>query len=105
MRAGSQVRHERFATLDAAVGALRVELDSLTPEAAREEVRFLARRIEPVDQVAARLEIAGPRGLRGGVDLRGDGSAEAYTGRVRRSVVQRGRGESAADALLRVLAT
>jgi hypothetical protein len=105
VRAGSRVRHERFETLDAAVDALRGELDSLTPDAPREEVSFFARRIEPVAQVSARLELAGPRGVRGGVDLRGDGSAEAYTGRLRRSVVERGRGESAADALLRTLAT
>jgi hypothetical protein len=42
----------------------------------------MSRRIEPARQVAARLEIAGRssrgRSVRGGVDLRGDGSVEAF---------------------------
>jgi len=107
-RAGSQVEHERLASLDDAIAALERRVASLAGEATREELRFLNRRIEPVRQVAARLEIAGPgrRGLgaRGGVDLRGDGSAEAYTGRVRRAVVPRLAGESAPQALRRALA-
>jgi hypothetical protein len=37
------------------------------------------------------------------VDLRGDGSAEAYTGRVRRSLVQLQAGETAYDGLRRAL--
>ena len=61
-------------------------------------MQFFSRRIEPSRQVAARLEIAGPgRGAaraRGGVDLRGDGSAEAYTGRMRRTIVEQRGGES-----------
>jgi hypothetical protein len=54
--------------------------------------------------VAVRGELAGPGGLRAGVDVRGDGSAEAYTGRWRRRLVERRTGETAYDALRRVLA-
>ena len=53
-------------------------------------------------QVAGRFELRGP-GVRGGVDLRGDGSAEAYTGRIRKAVVPREGHETAVQALTRAL--
>jgi hypothetical protein len=108
IRAGSQVEHEQLQTLADAIAALARHLDELASQSAKaEEVQFLRRRIEPVRQVAARLEIAGPgsrgRSVRGGVDLRGDGSVEAFTGRVRRALVERRAGESAPEALARAL--
>jgi hypothetical protein len=105
IRAGSTVEHERHDSLDGAIDALAAALAALAPGAPREEQRLFARRIEPIQQVAARLELAGPRGQRGGVDLRGDGSSEAFSGRLRRRVVERHKGESAPDALRRALAT
>ena len=70
----------------------------------RAEGGTLIRRLDPVQIVVARLELSGPRGLRAGVDVRGDGSSEAFTGRMRRRVVEQRRGESPYDALRRELA-
>jgi hypothetical protein len=107
-RAGSKVEREQLESLEQALAALERRVAELTPRASREEVRFLSRRFEPVRQVTARVEIARSGGLRGsvrgGVDLRGDGSTEAFTGRVRRAVIEQRRGESATDALRRALA-
>ena len=95
-------RRERFASLPEALAALEARLDELAPGERRGPERGLVRDIEPVAQVALRGEVSGP-GARGGIDVRGDGSAEAYTGRLRRVLVERRSGESAHDALRRAL--
>jgi hypothetical protein len=100
-RRGGAAR-ERFASLSEALAALEAHLDELTPDERRGRERALSRELAPVEQVALRGEVAGP-GVRGGVDVRGDGSAEAFTGRWRRAVVERETGETAYDALRRAL--
>ena len=100
VRNGPRVTRERYGTLEEALEALDERAEGLSAASKREEVQFFSRRIEPARQVAARLEIAGPgdwrgAGVSGGVDLRGDGTAEAFTGRVRRTIVQQRRGETA----------
>jgi hypothetical protein len=104
IRSGAKVRHERFASLSEAVAALESSGRELERSAdAKPAGGLLMRRLEPVQQVVARLELSGPGRLRAGVDVRGDGSAEAYTGRVRRRLIeQRGR-ENAYDALRRAV--
>ena len=107
VRSGPRVERSRFRTAGDALDALEARAQELAGTAERQEVKFLARRIEPAAQVAVRLEIAGPwraGSPRAGVDLRGDGSAEAYTGRVQRRLIEQRRGESAVAALRRVLA-
>jgi hypothetical protein len=95
-------RRERFESLPEALAALEARLDELAPGERRRPERGLVGDIEPVAQVALRGEVAGP-GARGGIDVRGDGSAEAYTGRLRRVLVRREPGETAHDALRRAL--
>jgi hypothetical protein len=104
-RAGAKVRKEQFTTLDEALAAIEREGRRLERSAdGRGEGGALIRRLEPVQIVVARLEVSGPRRLRAGVDVRGDGSSEAFTGRFRRRVVEQRDGESAYDALRRALA-
>jgi hypothetical protein len=100
MRFGPRVEKERFATLDEALTALAGRIPAVSP---RETRSAFGREYEPVRQVAGRLELHGPRGAHGGIDVRGDGSAEAYTGWVRKQVVEPQEGESAVDALRRSL--
>jgi hypothetical protein len=99
-RVGSEVRRSRHATLGAALAALDAQLGGVAPEPGR---RILGREYDPVRQVAGRFELRGPGGARGGLDVRGDGSAEAYTGWIRKQVVPRRPGESAIEALGRAL--
>lgn len=103
VRDGPRVTHGRHVTLSDAVTALEQALLALEPGASRDETRVFSRRIEPAAQIAARLELSGPSGERGGVDLRGDGSAEAFTGRLRRQAVKARAHESAGAALERAL--
>ena len=94
---------DRHDSLDGALAALEARLDGLVAAERRSPERGLAREYAAVQQVAVRGEVAGPGGLRGGVDVRGDGSAEAYTGRLRRRLVERRTGETAYEALRRAL--
>ena len=105
VRSRSRPRKERFPELRTALEAIEArgrELEEGASEPARGGT--LIRKLEPVQIVVARLELSGPRRLRAGIDVRGDGSSEAFTGRVRRQVVEQQPGESAYDALRRVLA-
>jgi len=80
----------RFPTLADAVDALEVELRAVATVIARAPrvERALGRQYEPAEQVAVRGELRGPRGLRAGVDVRGDGTMVAFTGTVRRRPVE-----------------
>lgn len=107
LRRGPKVTKERYGSLDEALDGLQRAVAAAAGER-RAAARALVREIEPVAQVAVRAEIAGPQRLlasvRGGVDVRGDGSPEAFVGRLSRQVVQRRADESAVDALRRTLA-
>ena len=98
------MRRARFGTLGMALDAMEREGRELERGADAHAVGgALMRRLQPVQQVVGRLELSGPGRLRAGVDVRGDGSSEAFTGRLRRRVVEQQGGESPYDALRRRL--
>ena len=104
IRADSRARKERFYELSAAFAALEERGRELQAAANEQPVGgTLIRRLDPVQIVVGRLELRGPAGLRAGVDIRGDGSSEAFTGRVRRRVVEQRPGEDPYDALRRAV--
>ena len=108
VRSGPKVKRTTFATLDLALQELEDRGRELAEAAPRRPVDVKIRRFEPSEQVFARLELSGPERLvpsvRAGVDVRGDGSTEAYRGRVRREVIDERPGESTYAALRRSLA-
>jgi hypothetical protein len=109
VRAGPRVERSRFDELGAALDAAEQRARELASRAPRAAVDVKVRRFEPIQQVVARIELAGPQRLlpsaRGGVDVRGDGSTEAYVGSIRREVIKQRKGETAYKALRRALVT
>ena len=103
-RVRGKVNRESYEQLPAALEALEERAAELARTADEvPEGGGLMRRIEPVQLVVGRFELAGPRRLRGGIDVRGDGSTEAWTGRFKREVVEQRAGENAFTALRRAL--
>jgi hypothetical protein len=104
-RIRGKVTHERFDDAASALDELERRGHALQGRADADVVGgSLMRRFQPEDQVTARLELSGPRRLRVGVDVRGDGTAVPFTGSLIRKVVERELGESAYDALRRAVA-
>jgi hypothetical protein len=104
VRTGPKVERQRFQELPDALAAIERRGRELEQNAGATAVGGrLMRRIEPVQQVTARIELSGPRGMRAGIDIRGDGSSEGFTGRVRRRLVEQQPGESSYEALRRMV--
>jgi hypothetical protein len=104
-RADAKVRKQRFDELDEALAAVeRIAGELADGTHARPAGGFLIRRLDPVQQVVGRIELAGPGRVRAGVDVRGDGSSEAFLGRARRRLIEQQDRETPFDALRRVLA-
>lgn len=107
VREGPRVQRTRFADLPSGLDALESWAKELVRAAPKQPLDVRYKRYEPVQQVFARIEMAGPERLmpsvRAGVDVRGDGSVEAFRGRVRRELIEPRRGETPYAALRRAL--
>jgi hypothetical protein len=104
VRAGAKVERERYDHANQALAAVERHGRELERTAgARAVGGKLHRRFDPVQQVVGRVEVSGPDGVSGGVDVRGDSSTEAFTGRLRRDLVEQQGEESPYAALRRVL--
>ena len=107
IRTGPRVERERFDVLDAALDAVEARGRELAKTTTTDVVDVRVKRFDPVQQVVARIELSGPQRLvpsvRGGVDVHGDGSTEAYVGRLQREVVKQRKGENAFSALRRAV--
>ncbi|HZO77272.1 MAG TPA: hypothetical protein VFB39_04455 [Solirubrobacteraceae bacterium] len=101
------MERERFSELETVLDAIESRVQMLTDAAPNRGVDLRYKTLEPVQQVFARLELAGPErfmsSIHAGIDVRGDGSAEPYLGSLRRRSIDQRSGESAAAALRRVL--
>ena len=104
VRTGGQVERLKFDSLDTALAELEQRARDLqrTTRAKPVDTKVLGR-YEPAQQVAARLELSGPKGLKAGVDVHGDGSASAYTGRLKRHTIEERDTESPYEALRRIV--
>jgi hypothetical protein len=107
VRLRGRVERETLGSLEAALDALerRAREAAAAPDARTIDLR--ARRWAPEEQIAARAEVAGPQrwrpAVRGGIDVRGDGSVQAWTGAPERRLVEPASGEDAYAALRRAL--
>lgn len=99
VRRGPKVERSKRESLEEAIEALEHHA-RFAPR--RAGVDFVNRRYEPGDLVAVRIELKGS-GVRAGMDVRGDGSMVAWTGRLRRAEIEPRPGESASAALRRAL--
>ena len=107
VRVEARVDRRRFDELDAALEELDSRVDELSRQASDNPLKTRLKRYDAVQQVFGRVELAGPQrfvpAVRAGVDVRGDGSIEAYMGRVRRTLIEQRKGETPFDALRRAV--
>jgi hypothetical protein len=102
VRNGPKVEKYRAQRVEEALEIVEREARVLAAGPGRNAVELRIRTFTPQQQVAGRVELSGP-GVRAGVDVRGDGAAEAWTGRVRREVIEQRDRETPYDALRRVV--
>ena len=103
VRSGPRVERLAAGSLDEALELIERRARALAAGPRREAVGLRYKTFEPVAQVAHRLELSGPGRVNAGVDVRGDGSVEAWSGRVRRRLIAAEPNETPYAALRRTL--
>jgi hypothetical protein len=107
VRNGSDVDALEFGELGPALDTLEQRASELAKAAPNKEADLRFKRYDPVQQVFARLELSGPQrflpNVHAGLDVRGDGSMEAYKGRVRRQLIELQKAETPCAALRRTV--
>jgi hypothetical protein len=103
VRNGPKVQKYKADGAETALDIVEREGRVMSAGPGRRSVELRIRTFTPQQQVAGRIELSGP-GVRAGIDVRGDGAAEAWTGRVRRQVIEQRDRETPYDALRRVIA-
>jgi hypothetical protein len=102
VRTGPEIEKLRPESLEAALDAVEMHARAAANTERRAPIDAKVRRYEAGDQVAARVELSGP-GVAAGVDVRGDGAVQAWTGRWRRRPLELEEGETVYEALRRTL--
>jgi hypothetical protein len=98
VRNGPRVERHRAESLEEALDLLETEARVASNTERRGEVDARYRTFSPSEQVAVRIELRRPRA---GFDVRGDGSVQAWTGRIRRRLVEPEGDETVYEALRR----
>lgn len=104
IRSGPQIERREAATLAGALDLVEQAGRALSAGPRRDTVDLRYREFTPGDLVAHRIELRG-KGVRAGVDVRGDNTAQAFVGRMRRRLLDPQKGESAYEALRRALSS
>ena len=108
VRDGSKTSRAQYALLEDALAVCEGEATRMAQAAPNRPIETGMRKFDPVDLVVGRVELSSggwfSRYARSaGLDIRGDGSIEAYSGRVSRSVVVFRVGETTFDGLRRAM--
>ncbi len=101
------MKRARFEALEPALERLDARVRELARSTEQHPPDTQLKRYTPAEQVVARVELSGPErrlsSVHAGIDVHGDGSTEAYLGRVRRKPLDRQNGEDGLAALRRAL--